>query len=588
MMRLLGNSVAIFAFFLSAASYALSQGIPEKVALDKPPAVGASTEKNRSESHIPKFKSRSQLVLVPILVSRNGAPVTGLKKNQFRIFEDGKEQKISYFEEIRADSSPATVARPSDAAQNSFSNTRVDRSTPKRLVIIALDLINTEFEDRYYARQGLIKFLSKNIDDGALVSLVAIGESGVKVVHDFTSDRQVLVAALNKVAHRGDQSGLANPGAPLSNSTEFENEVSTLKNFLQSNRFSGAAPLNWFGSGQESWFRVRQTLDALNLIAEAYAGVPGRKSLIWATGGFPFQIESFNELLGYYEHTWRVMNQANIAIYPVDARGLTVEFPTASEDIGIRDASGGYERVVEVLHQRTADNLNRIDTLQTFANMTGGRAFYNNNDLAGAFRKAAADSASYYMVSYYMDRAKANEKKSRWHDLKVKVDVRGTEVRARSGFYSGTDTPDAVKNEIALALTSPLDFTALPLTVRWLGQQSPEPDRALLKQGIANKKDFEFEVFVPPNSIAVDESDANRMSIEVVSSARSEDGKVVDGAVQKIDGKIRKKSVDQIRSHGFVSKGSISLPPGSYSVRFVVRDNVGQRTGSVMAPLKVD
>jgi VWFA-related protein len=77
----------------------------------------------------------------------------------------------------------------------------------------------------------------------------------------------------------------------------------------------------------------------------------------------------------------------------------------------------------------------KIDTLGDFAEMTGGRAFYNSSDLVGGFKRAADDSSSYYLIGYYLD---TKNDKPGWRQLKVKVHTPHTEVRSRNGFLSPT------------------------------------------------------------------------------------------------------------------------------------------------------
>ena len=69
-------------------------------------------------------------------------------------------------------------------------------------------------------------------------------------------------------------------------------------------------------------------------VAQALAVFPGRKSLIWASGGFPFSVsdttmqlapagrDTLSDVLPLYEHTWQLLNDAQIALYPVDVKGL--------------------------------------------------------------------------------------------------------------------------------------------------------------------------------------------------------------------------------------------------------------------------
>src|SRR5260370_19297487 len=99
--------------------------------------------------------------------------------------------------------------------------------------------------------------------------------------------------------------------------------------------------------------------------------------------------------------------------------------------------------------------------------MTGGRAYYNSNDLVKGFRDAVHDSAEYYMLGYYLDRSKT---KAGWRKLAVKVKRDHVDVRARSRFFvtnATVDPADTRTRDISSALQSPLDYTSLALVVRW-------------------------------------------------------------------------------------------------------------------------
>src|SRR5690348_15696507 len=104
------------------------------------------------------FKARAELVTVPVVVTdKSGAHIENLKKEDFSVLEDGKEQKLATFEEIQthAEPVPRTSAQP-----NQFSNFVPGESSPTRLIMIILDMINTPFEDQAYAKKQLLKYLA--------------------------------------------------------------------------------------------------------------------------------------------------------------------------------------------------------------------------------------------------------------------------------------------------------------------------------------------------------------------------------------------------------------------------------------------
>jgi VWFA-related protein len=427
-------------------------------------------DKEKENNSEVKFTARAELVLIPALVTdKSGNHILGLKKEDFAVLENGAEQKISTFEEITSD--PHRASRPRNP--NEFSNSLAGGPSARRITLIVLDLINTPFVDQAFARKDLLKYLTQSLDQREPTALYTLTRSGIHVVHDFTTDPRVLVAALHKV--KGDTSqivdspeeveamtGTASPdGSAGVDPGAVQTEAQQLQTMMED------AQLNF--QSFEQRLAITYTLEGMQQVAQALAGFPGRKSLIWAGGGFPFSVsdntmqlapagrDTLSDVLPLYEHTWQLLNDAQIALYPVDVKGLqTVTAPSAS----VRNPGRNYARNMSWRQMDTQG------TFQTFAGMTGGRAYYNSNDLVKGFRDAVNDSAQYYMLGYYLDRSKT---KAGWRKLAVKVKRDHTEVRARSGFFvtNATIDPENSRNsDIWSALLSPLDYTSLALLVR--------------------------------------------------------------------------------------------------------------------------
>lgn len=318
-------------------------------------------------------------------------------------------------------------------------------------------------------------------------------------------------------------------------------------------------------------------------VAQALAGFPGRKSLIWASGGFPFSVsdntmqlapagrDSLTDVLPLYEHTWQLLNDAQIALYPVDVKGLQV---VTIASAAVSNPGKNYAR------NMTWRQMDTQSTFETFADMTGGRAYFNSNDLVKGFRNAVSDSAEYYMLGYYLDRSKT---KTGWRKLAVKVKREHVEVRARGGFFVTHSTVDPAasrNNDISTALQSPMDFTSLSLVARWDKiEAGKEP----------GKKHVNYELHLAPDPAVIDDADNNHIVLEFITLAKTPEGKPVDHPIgQKIENHLTAQNVSAIRQNGIDYKGTVDLAAGEYIVRFVVRDNLSGRTGSVAAPLKVE
>jgi len=561
--------------------------------------------KDKESTSEVKFTSRTELVLIPVLVTdKSGAHVSGLKREDFTVLEDGAERKIATFEETTSDA--RRLSRPQNP--NEFSNTFMGGVSMGRITLLMLDFINTSFADQEEARRELLKYLSQSVDQREPTALYTLNRSGVHVIHDFTTDPRILAAALHKVntetlhvvdaeadvefmAGTASPDGIAgvSPGAVLS-------EVEKIRIMLEDTELN-------IQSFQQK-LAITYTLEAMQQIAQALAGVPGRKSLIWASGGFPFSVTdpstlivpagslsspsrstrsdvllrsgpvgraNLIDVLGMYEHTWQLLNAAQIALYPVDVKGLrAVSLPSAA----VGNPGRNYARNME---QTQADTQ---ATFQTFAYMTGGRAYFNSNDLVKGFRDAVSDSAEYYMLGYYLNRANT---KSGWRKLAVKVKRPHVDVRSRSGFFVTKTTidPDAGRdNDLVLALQSPLDYTSLPVVARW-GKIGPSKE--------PGKKHINYGMHLAADASLVNKADNNHLALELLALAKTPEGKQAGQPVnKKVDAHLNPESVVANREEGIDLTGGMDLAPGEYTVRFVVRDDLSGRIGSVSAPLKVE
>jgi hypothetical protein len=179
------------------------------------------------------------------------------------------------------------------------------------------------------------------------------------------------------------------------------------------------------------------------------------------------------------------------------------------------------------------------------------------------------------LLGYYVDNLNT---KPGWRKLQIQVARKDVEVHARTGFLvtNATIDPELThKEDVAFALSSPFDSTGLEVTVRWQGI-SPDGD----------KKKVGFAVHLPASGV-IDERDKNRFDIDFIAQA-SKVGAPVGNAGQTIKGTVPAASMDKIKADGILYQNALELPAGNYQVRFVVRDNLSGRIGSVSAPLTVN
>ncbi|MGA8150278.1 MAG: VWA domain-containing protein [Terriglobales bacterium] len=519
--------------------------------------------------------TRSELVSVPVVVAdKTGAHIRGLKKEDFRLLEEGKEQRIAVFEEVQQPNAPL---QHNSGPAGQFSNVQVEESSLRQLIIVVLDMVNTPVEQQIYAKEQLGKFLSDPAHAGQAISLLTLNRDGVRLIHHFDNDPKELVAALNRV-QRSQQAVKEVPSwAMLPQGSDKESTI--LEGFGQFQIESEQAAFSL-----ERRSITTLTLQSMQEIAQAFAGLPGRKILVWASAGFPFTInettmalkeggaglDTAANIVPLYERTWAALNQAQISVYPVDVRGL-VNLP------GPPPVQVLKEHLDPFTHGQWLQ-AGTFGTSETFAHATAGRVFKNQNGLEEALQQATDDSASYYLLGYYLDR---EDKKPGWRKLSVSVDREGSQVLARTGFFlkpPGLRTQDTSQDEMQIALDSPLDYTAIQITAKWQEvQATPEP----------KKKKAIFTLTMPPSFAAVDESDQNHFAVDFWAMARSQTGAHAGDMEQTMEGHFKPETLERFRNKGTDYRGALLVAPGDYQVRFVVRDRLSGRIGTVAAPLKV-
>ena len=295
-----------------------------------------------------KFSSTTIYVLVPVVVTdKEGNHVSGLKKEDFRLLENGKDQKVASVEEIKP--TAAAIARLATST-NEITNQTSGDNAPRRLVIIALDMVNTPFLDQSRARQAMIAYLTDNIELDCLYQLVAIENNGLRILHDYTQDTSTLVATLRTARSHFPTTNSVDTAALRGISTDIEPTTApSMPTSVATGLPQPAAVIEFItAQSEQAYGQLREadaansTLQAFQQIAERASGIPGRKSLVWLTGSFPFSIDpgtaSVSEGLSFaaYQHTMQLLENQLISVYPVDARGLLTTLPDASMHLSRR------------------------------------------------------------------------------------------------------------------------------------------------------------------------------------------------------------------------------------------------------------
>jgi hypothetical protein len=315
-------------------------------------------------------------------------------------------------------------------------------------------------------------------------------------------------------------------------------------------------------------------LRAIKALADTMAPIEQTKSIMYFSAGMQRTGEDNQVEL---RAATNAANRAHVKIYPVDARGLQALVPggdaTRQSGRGTSLFSGA-----NVSSQYAAMNASQ-DTLGSLASDTGGRAFLDSNDFMPAFEKVQRDMSAYYLIGY----ATSNlAKDGRFRTIKVRVknaQYKSAKVESRGGYYADRDFQHTAKGDretqLQDQLYSRVSATDLPVLVS-ASYFRLAPDRYFVP----------IDVVVPGSAIPTPpEKDKDKMVLDFMGQVNDERGAPVGRLRQTMQ--LPAGSTGTVGSKHILYQSPVTLPPGRFSVKVVVRENVSGLIGSFEAPIVV-
>ncbi|HWA93181.1 MAG TPA: VWA domain-containing protein [Terracidiphilus sp.] len=504
------------------------------------------------------IKANADLVLTNVVVrdAKTGQFVRGLTQNDFKIYENGKQQKISTFDFQSVDmATPLNEATVSGlAAGTSGDGTKaVVVANPEdlrnhRLIIFFFDLTSMQPEDLDRAVEAARTFLKTKMQPADLVALVSLGDT-LKVDQDFTADKDALareVGAYNGTEGQGFAEG------STSNSNQVEDASSYTPDESEYNDIN-----------------TDRELFALRAIAQSVEKIGVKKSLLYFSGGITRDgIENQASLRAATNAAVR----ANMAIYSVDTRGLQAISPLGDASTGSLRGTGAFSGGA-LLNNMNA-NFSSQEVMATLSSDTGGKAFFDSNDFAPAFAQIQRDSSEYYAIGFHSSNPVRD---GRYRKLTIKCSRPGVKLEYRQGYYAPADFKHSGKEDRERELQEQLD-SDLPAT-----------DIAVYLDAFYFRLDdnrfyVPVSLIVPGSQIPfVQGGDKDKATLDII-------GEVIDEAKRPI-GSARetvKLNLDpslKARQRNIQYTTSFNLPPGKYHLKFVVRENQTGQMGSFEADI---
>ena len=496
----------------------------------------------------------SRLVLTDVTVTdRAGNPVHNLPSSAFHIFDGNVPQSTSSFEEHTAALNkelapivPATdITKPKGVYTNDFL-----LHAPPVLNIIVLDIVNIRIEDQMYLSYQLTQYL-KSLPPGEMLAIYERGGPVTVLLQGFTSDRGLLLAAI----HRG------------------------LPHFPP------------FGAMYMSDF------ETLHQLATYLGDLPGRKNLLWFSGGSTLFLQpdatQFQDVAAM-RRIYDSLEANRIAVYPIDARGLTV------------DGDGGFLSRSNTNAVYPSGMLGQHALMSEVAEATGGRAFFNNNGLKEAAAHITSTGGDYYTLTYSPRDYKEDKK---WHKVKITLDSTDSPytLSYRRGYFADGYNRPAVNSARSVthlfdngstgtdqpaAHATPIVFEARVLPTSELARPAPVPPSS--SSGSKPSKPrrgaipYSIHYDVPAQSLTVTSTpDKKTMEVVVAAFAFNQAGSVVDHRAQRVAITINE---EQLRLHPHAEVPfdlDLQLSKGEIYLMLAVVDQASGRSGNIQTTVDV-
>ncbi len=510
------------------------------------------------------FRVQTDLVLVNVTVrDKNGNLIRGLKPEDFTILEDNKPQTVVSFDVENIDAvanqdvaqtkllpGPPTAEGSAASAATSASGS-ANQFKDRRLIVLFFDLSAMEPDEIDRAITSAEHYVDTQMAPADLVSIVSLGSS-LLVNQDFTSDHGLLKKQLQAFSAGSGQ------GFEEGTTGTTEGTPDTGQPFTADDT-------------EYNIFNTDRRLEALRSVAEKLSHLQQKKSLIYFSSGMDRTgIENQSELRAAINAAVR----SNMAIYTMDLRGLQALVAGGeAQNASLRGTSAySGQSMINALNS----NFTTQETLVTLASDTGGRAFLDSNDFTQVFKGVQQDTSTYYLLGY---RSTNPARDGRYRRIAVKVNVSGAKSDYRRGYYAPADYQHSTKEDKELQLqeelASELPTTDLPLYL----------STAYFRME-ANKFFIPISLVVPGSEIPFTRSsDRDKATLDVI-------GLVLDSEHHPVT-RIRdtvKLAVDtssEVRKKNVQYDTGLSLPPGKYHLKFVVRENQTGRMGSFEADLDV-
>ena len=505
-----------------------------------------------------RIRVTTELVLVNVVArDKKGNLIKDLKKEDFTLYEDGKKQEISSFDFENVDQLAATAGptvsgvAPGTLLHSSKKAPPTLDARDRRLILLFFDFSAMQPEEIDRSVDAAKKFVHEKMQPADLIAVISLS-TNMHVDCDFTDDQQKLASVLSSY-NSGEVQGFDN-GATGSS----EGAAETGGSFTEDDT-------------DLSTFNADRKLLAIQSLMQALGKLPQKKSVIYFSNGIT---QSGVDNQSALRAATAAAVKSNASIYSLDVRGLQAFPPGGQAQNASLHGQSAYTGA------STLNDLNgnaaSQDTLATLSADTGGKAFFDSNDFSGIFSQVQKDSSVYYVLGFTSNNP---AKDGRFRHLKVTVKRPDLKLDFRSGYYAGRDFEHLNRADREEQLEDEL------------AAQLPRVDVPLYAGASYFRRDdshyyLAVSLVVPGSQIPfVTEKDKDNATIDIIGEAL-ESGKFPVGRLRDTV-KLAVESTREVRRKNVQYNTGFLLAPGSYHLKFVIRENRTGRMGSFETDVRI-
>lgn len=524
-------------------------------------------------------KISTNLIQIDVSVTdKNGKVITDLRPDEIEIYENGEKQTITNFWFVSGVKTPVETPKVIDKNAIAPPPVALKAENVRRTYALVVDDLSLSFQSAYQTRRALKKFVDDQMQEGDLVAIIRTG-AGIGALQQFTSDKRILYAAIEKVKWNSQGSGGVSAFAPIQAApdTSLDTDPEATTDDSESTASGDGQSLDDF----RSRVFATGTLGALKYIVTGMSELPGRKSVILFSDGFRLiEADGSNEVLDFMRQLIDLANRSAVVFYTIDARGLQYTGFTAVDNI-----SDTSPDAMNALSQGRRDEL--FDTqegLNFLAQETGGLALRNDNDLSGGVRRVLNDQ-SYYLVGYDPGSDTFDAAKRKYNKLEVRVSRKDAKVRFRSGFFNVADRaerPASMLPPVAAletALVSPFAVNGINVRLNALFGGEHKTGAFVRSLLHIDANDLKF----------TDEKDGTKKAvIDVLAMSFGDNGQIVDQLAKNYALILKPDGYRKALADGILYQFAFPVKkPGAYQYRVAIRDTQNARLGSASQFIEV-